>query len=131
MIIRYATDTDTAAIVRTVQPKGMAYNTATHVQADVKAGRLLVAEEAGRLLGSCAIVPETAWGYTAIKRMCVYTEGRGVASALVRFVCSLGLGVVGATPWNDNPAMAHILEKHGFQYQYTFAKNYNFYKKSA
>ena len=41
------------------------------------------------------------------------------------------LGEYGATPWNDNPAMCHIFEKCGFEYQYTFKTFYRFYKKSA
>lgn len=65
---------------------------------------------------------------------CVYSkksQGKGVASALINYICSLGLGALGAIPWNDNPAMCHVFEKFGFEYQYTFNTFYKFYKKSA
>jgi RimJ/RimL family protein N-acetyltransferase len=134
MEIRFATAADTLSIIRAIQNKHMDYNTTTQAKEDVKLGRLVVAEENGKLLGSCAIVKDERRGYTAIKRVCVYSSksrGKGVAQSLVGFVCSLGLGTLGATPWNDNPAMCHIFKKFGFEYQYTFLKYYDFYKKRA
>lgn len=134
MTIRYATSADTLRVMRSIQNKGMEYNTTAQVKMDIALGRLIVAEENGKLLGSLAIVEETDWNYTAIKRVCVYSKksrGKGIASALIAFVLTLNLGVLGATPWNDNPAMIHIFEKHGFVYQYTFMENYCFYKKCA
>lgn len=130
MTIRFANKNDTIRIIRSIQNKHMDYNTPAHVKADIAAGRLVVIEENGKLLGSCAIVKEEAWDYTAIKRVCVYSSksrGKGVAQNLIGFVCSLGLGTLGATPWNDNPTMCHIFQKFGFEYQYTFQQYYEFY----
>ena len=134
MIIRYATEKDTIRIIRAIQNKRMDYNTPADVREDVKAGHLIVAEENGKLLGSVAVFYKPHRGYYAITRVCVYSKkshGKGVASALIKYVLSLGLGEYGATPWNDNPAMCHIFEKYGFKYQYTFNTFYRFYKKSA
>lgn len=134
MIVRFASNEDTLSVIRSIQNKRMNYNTTAQAKQDISLGRLVVVEENGKLLGSCAIVKETNRGYTAIKRVCVYSKksrGKGVAQALIAFVCSLGLGTLGATPWNDNPAMCHIFKKFGFKYQYTFLENYDFYKKSA
>lgn len=134
MTIRFAKREDTIHIIRAIQNKRMDYNTPAQAKEDVNLGRLVVVEENGKLLGSCAIVKDERRGYTAIKRVCVYSSksrGKGVAQALVGFVCSLGLGTLGATPWNDNPAMCHIFQKFGFEYQYTFLKYYDFYKKNA
>jgi RimJ/RimL family protein N-acetyltransferase len=134
MTIRLATEKDTIRIIRAIQNKHMDYNTTADVRADVAAGRLFVAEENGKLLGSMAVFYKPHRGYYAITRGCVYSKksrGKGVASALVDYILSLGLGTYGATPWNDNPAMCHIFEKRGFEYQYTFKENYKFYKKSA
>ena len=134
MTIRFAKREDTIHIIRAIQNKRMDYNTPAQAREDVNLGRLVVVEENGKLLGSCAIVKDELRGYTAIKRVCVYSKksrGKGVAQSLVGFVCSLGLGALGATPWNDNPAMCHIFQKFGFEYQYTFLKYYDFYKKSA
>ena len=134
MIVRKASEKDTIRIIRAIQNKRMDYNTPADVREDVKNGVLFVAEENGKLLGSMVVFYKPHRGYYAITRGCVYSKksrGKGVASALVDYILSLDLGVYGATPWNDNPAMCHIFEKRGFVYQYTFKKNYRFYKKSA
>lgn len=134
MIIRYATEKDTVRIIRAIQNKHMDYNTPADVREDVNAQHLIVAEENGKLLGSVAVFYKPHRGYYAITRVCVYSKkshGKGVASALIKYVLSLGLGEYGATPWNDNPAMCHIFEKYDFKYQYTFNTFYRFYKKSA
>ena len=134
MIIRYATKKDTVRIIRAIQNKHMDYNTPADVREDVNAQHLIVAEENGKLLGSVAVFYKPHRGYYAITRVCVYSKkshGKGVASALINYVLSLGLGEYGATPWNDNPAMCHIFEKYGFKYQYTFNTFYRFYKKST
>ena len=134
MIIRQATEKDTIRIIRAIQNKHMDYNTPADVREDVNAQHLIIAEENGKLLGSVAVFYKPHRGYYAITRVCVYSKkshGKGVASALIQYVLSLGLGEYGATPWNDNPAMCHIFEKYGFKYQYTFNTFYRFYKKSA
>lgn len=134
MTIRKATEKDTIRIIRAIQNKHMDYNTPADVREDVKNGVLFVTEENGKLLGSMVVFYKPHRGYYAITRGCVYSKksrGKGVASALVDYILSLDLGVYGATPWNDNPAMCHIFEKRGFVYQYTFKENYKFYKKSA
>lgn len=134
MEIRYATNADQLSIIRAIQNKGMDYNTTADVKKDIALGRLLVAVENGKILGSVAVVYKAHRGYYAIMRMCVYSKaskGKGVASALVDFVLALDLGDYGATPWGENGAMVHILVKRGFVFQYTFNENYNFYKKSV
>lgn len=134
MTIRYATFNDTIHIIRAIQNKHFNYNTPSNVREDISAGRLIVAEENEKLLGSVAIVYKPHRSYYAIMRLCVYSKqnaGKGIASALIDFVLDLALGAYGATPWNDNSAMCHIFEKRGFIYQYTFKEKYRFYKKGA
>lgn len=134
MTVRFATSADTIHIIRAIQNKRMDYNTPQDVREDVNVGRLIVAEENGKLLGSVAIVYKPHRGYYAIMRMCVYAKtsaGKGIASTLIDYVLALNLGTYGATPWNDNPAMIHIFVKRGFEYQYSFKKKYDFYKKNA
>ena len=132
MTIRFATNADTIRIIRAIQNKHMDYNTPADVREDVKNGYLLVAEENGKLLGSVAVFYKPHRQYHAITRMCVYSkksQGKGVASALIDSVLALGFDTLGATPWDENPCMCHILEKRGFVYQYTFNTHYKFYKK--
>ena len=134
MTIRFATNADTIRIIRAIQNKHMDYNTPADVREDVKNGCLLVAEEDGKLLGSVAVFYKPHRQYHAITRMCVYSkksQSKGVASALIDSVLALGFDTLGATPWDENPCMCHILEKRGFVYQYTFNTHYKFYKKSA
>lgn len=134
MTIRFATNADTIRIIRAIQNKHMDYNTPADVREDIKNGCLLVAEENGKLLGSVAVFYKPHRQYHAITRMCVYSkksQGKGVASALIDSVLALGFDTLGATPWDENTCMCHILEKRGFVYQYTFNTHYKFYKKSA
>jgi RimJ/RimL family protein N-acetyltransferase len=134
MTIRFATNTDTIRIIRAIQNKHMDYNTPADVREDIKNGCLLVAEENGKLLGSVAVFYKPHRQYHAITRMCVYSkksQGKGVASALIDSVLALDFDTLGATPWDENPCMCHILEKRGFVYQYTFNTHYKFYKKTA
>lgn len=134
MTIRKATDEDLLYIIEEIKNKAMDYNTAEDVKNDIANNRLFVAVENNVILGSVAVVYKAHRGYYAIMRMCVYhTEyrGKGIATALIQYIISLDLGVYGATPWNDNPAMIHIFIKFGFTYQYTFNKKYEFYKKNA
>lgn len=131
MEIRFATAADTIHVMRSLQNKHIDYNTPAQAKNDIALGRLIVAVDGNKIVGSIAIVPEEEYQYTAIKRMCVYNKkyrGRGIAKALMEYVCALDLGTIGATPW-DNPATIHLLEKFGFKYQYTFMEHYNFYKK--
>lgn len=134
MEIRYATNADTIHIIRAIQNKKMDYNTTNDVKEDISNNRLLIATENGKVLASMAIVYKPHRGYHALMRMCVYSKkskGKGIAGKLVDYALSLNLGVYGGTPWADNPAMCHILEKRGFKYQYTFKENYKFYKTIA
>ena len=132
MIIRPATSADTIRIIRAIQNKHMDYNSPAHIKADISAGNLFVAEENGKLLGSVAVFYKPHRQYYAITRLCVYAKtsrGKGIASALIDYILSLGFPAVGATPWVDNGAVKHILEKRGFIFQYTFKTNYQFYLK--
>ncbi len=131
--VRFATAADTLRVVRGLQNKGMNFNTTAQAKADILAGHLLVAEIDGRIVGSLAVVP-TAHGYTGLKRGCVYNkknQGKGVLSAMFDFALSLGLGDYGCTPWIENTAVIHSLEKRGFHYEKTVCENYLVYVRKA
>lgn len=74
MIIRKATPQDTIRIIRAIQNKHMDYNTPADVREDVNAGRLFVAEENDKLLGSVAVYYKPHREYYAITRMCIYSK---------------------------------------------------------
>ena len=133
MIVRFATDSDKLRAVRSIQRNQTSYNTTAQMKEDIACGRLLVVEDNEKLLGSCALVEESSYGYTAIKRVMVYSKRsrrKGIATALITYACSLGLGTVGATPWGDNVSARSLFEKMGFEFQYQFGK-YCYYKKES
>lgn len=130
MNIRIATSADYIHICRSLQNKGIDYITTKQAKNDIDNNRLYIIENNGKIISQCALVPEPNYNYTAIKRMCVYNKknaGCGIANAFVNYFVSNFYDNLGCTPWEDNGAMRHILEKHGFVYQYTFLENYCFY----
>lgn len=132
MEIRYANSNDTLRIIRAIQNKKLDYNTPAHIKTDIQQGRLIIAVEGDKILGQVAIEPKPQFHYTGICRLCTYSkrwQGKGVATALLNYVCGLGLTDLGATPWDNNPVMCSLLEKFGFTYQYSFLEHYRFYKR--
>lgn len=132
MEVRFATEKDKIHAIRALQHNQTPYCTTAQLKEDLELGRLIIIEENGKLLGSCAIVEEPNWGYTAIKRLIVYSKksrGKGIADKLIKYVISLNLGTVGGTPWKNNSITRHLFEKNGFVFQYCFMENYCFYKR--
>jgi hypothetical protein len=132
MFIRLATEKDYSYIAHALASKGINYIKPSHAKTDIAAGRLYVVEDEGRILAQCALVEEKEHGYTAMKRMIIYRKennGRGISSMFIQFFSMFNCPI-GATPWTENERMKHILRKHGFVYQYTFAENYMFFLKT-
>lgn len=132
MKIRYATQDDMIRIIRAIQNKKFDYNTPTHIKEDIANNRLIIAVDDNKILGQVAIVPKPEFDYTGVCRLCVYSkksEGKGVATALLEFVCALGIDNLGATPWDTNPTTCHLFEKFGFTFQYSFLEHYRFYRR--
>lgn len=133
MEIRYASKKDTLSVVRSLQNKKIDYNTTKQAKEDIANNRMIVVVDNNKIVASCALVEEPTYNYTAIKRLCVFNNKnrrKGYGSALMNYVCSLGIKNLGATPWNNTGAI-RLFEKFGFKYQYTFLENYNFYLKKA
>lgn len=134
MTIRKATTADYIHIVRSIQNKKLDYFNATHVRADIECGRCYVAEEQGKLIASMSLVYDATHNYHAMKRLSVFSKknnGRGLASMLIAHLVSECKGSkIGCTPWTDNTAMHHILEKQGFKCEYIFAEKWCFYSKT-
>jgi len=133
MEIRYATKKDYKKISRSLYNKKISYNTPLHAKNDILSNNLIIAIDNGKILGSVALQDKPEFDYMGVCRVCIYNKknnGKGIASALLKYVCSLGIENLGATPWNTNPTMCHLFEKFGFEYQYTFMEHYCFYKKT-
>jgi RimJ/RimL family protein N-acetyltransferase len=134
MEIRLATSADYKRIATALRNKGIDYITPAHARTDIDKAQLYVLTEGDVLIAQCALVYEPAHQYHAIKRLVVSNRrhcGRGVAQQFLTFFCAMDLPALGCTPWVDNLRMQHLLRKNGFEYQYTFLHNYQFYKKTA
>jgi len=132
MFIRLATHEDYCYIAHALARKAIDYNRPSQAKADIAAGRLYVLIDEGQIIAQCALVEETAYGYTALKRMLVYRKqncGKGTMGRFIEFFLQFSCPL-GATPWADNEQVKYILRKYGFEYQYTFAEKYEFFLKN-
>ena len=129
MTVRLATAADIPYITHALASKQIDYIKPSQARADIVSGRLYVLEHEGQLLAQCALVPEEQYNYTALKRMVAYKRSckvKGIADKFINHFVTMG-HTLGATPWSENNKMKHILTKHGFEYQYTFMNNYEFF----
>lgn len=134
MEIRFATMKEVKSITASIRNKKIDYNTPSMVKKDIEESRLIIAVEDNKILGQLALVDEPRFSYVAIKRLCVYNKknkGKGIASALINYACNYTNKPIGASPWTNNLASISLFKKHGFEYQYTYLKNYNFYLKKC
>jgi RimJ/RimL family protein N-acetyltransferase len=134
MEIRKATQADYKSIALALRNKNIPYITPAHALADIENEQLFVMCENGKVIAQCALVHEPMFEYHAMKRMTIYNkanQGRGIAQAFISFFCAMNLPALGCTPWADNAPMQHLLRKFGFEYQYTFLENYQFFKKTT
>ncbi len=132
MEIRKATEADYIKVVRSVQCKKIAYITPSHVRQDIQNEQQFIMVEGTKLIAMLSLVYDPVHKYYAMKRLCVpnkRNQGKGYAVQMIQYVSSLVDGKVGCTPWVDNLAVRHTLEKLGFKYEYTFDEVWCFYSK--
>lgn len=133
MYIRLAQNSEAKSISCSIRNKKIDYNTARHVYEDLRNKRLYVLiDNNEKIIASCALVEESNYNYTAIKRLAIFKKenyGKGIASQFIKFFINTVDSSLGCTPWIDNIAMKKLLEKFGFQLQYIFSENHCFYLK--
>ena len=106
--------------------------TPTQVFCDFQAGREYIVVEGNKILATVSLVEEPQYGYTAIKRLCILNkknQGKGIARFVLREIQRMVKGRIGATPWDDNSKMCHLLESEGFHLEYKFMEKWCFYVK--
>jgi len=133
MEIRRAVNADYIKIVRAIQNKGIEYITPAHVREDISLGRQFVMVDNNKVIAILSLVWDAEYGYFAMKRLCVtnkQNKGKGYAQMMLKHVSAQANGKVGCTPWIDNGAMRHSLEKLGFSLEYVFAEKWCFYSKN-
>ena len=134
MEIRRAINADYIKIVRAIQNKHIEYITPAHVKEDIALGRQFVMMDGEKVIAILSLVYDADYGYFAMKRLCVLNKknnGKGYAQMMLRVVSGQANGKVGCTPWIDNGAMRHTLEKLGFTLEYVFSEKWCFYSKNV
>jgi len=132
MELRKATEKDYRTVWYAVRPKKIKYCTCGAISNDYIHKQLYVVVEGDRVLATLSLVPETEYGYTAVKRLCILNkknQGRGIARFALHEVQRMVSGRIGATPWEDNAPMRHLLEAEGFMLQYVFNERWCYYAK--
>lgn len=134
MELRLATQEDLNKVRDAVDQKKIQYITVELLQSDLNYKRLYVVVNNGIILATVSLVPDMQYGYTAIKRLQVcdkrYTR-HGIGRFAVHEITKLAHGRVGATPWEDNVVMRHLLESEGFELKYIFDIKWCFYCKTV
>jgi len=135
MRIRVATKEDYLWIARVIGKKNLSYCTANQIKDDFTWNRLYCVYEGDKVLGTFSLVYDEQWDYVAIKRLCVLNKknhGKGIARfAIHEILRYLHNCKVGATPWEDNTTVRHILEAEGFKMEYKFMEHWCFYVKEV
>lgn len=131
-MIRKATAHDYKKIALALYNKKIPYITAAHSKEDIKNNRQYVIEEEGKIIAIVSIVYDAQYNYYAIKRLCVLNKknnGKGYAFQLLSYCAALSFPKIGCTPWSDNQAMRHMLNKLNFKLEYIFNEKWCFYSK--
>ena len=132
MRIRLATQTDTYKIRNAVHRKNLLYCTPYQIADDFTNKRLYCVYEGDKVLATLSLVEEPEYGYTAVKRLCILNkknQGKGIARFALHEIQRMVSGRIGATPWEDNTAVRHILEAEGFKMEYKFMGHWCCYSK--
>ena len=125
---------DWVRINNAVCRKHIDFCTPTQIWDDFKEGRLYAVKEGDKVLATVSLVEEQEYGYTAVKRLCILNKkncGKGIARFTLHEIQKQVQGRIGATPWDTNNKMRHLLESEGFKLAYVFDDKWCFYVKSV
>lgn len=135
MELRKANKKDLMKVCHAVGYKtNLPYIRTEDVVSDFLYERLYVVVEEKKVLATLSLVEEPSYGYTAIKRLCILNKkncGKGIARFAIHEVQRIVMGKIGATPWDDNLPMRHLLETEGFHLEYVFSEKWCFYSKEV
>lgn len=134
MELRKANKYDFIKINNAVSKKNIPFCRSEQICSDFVRERLYAIVEGDKVLATLSVVEEPSYRYTAIKRLCILNkknQGKGIARFAIHEIQKIITGRIGATPWEDNCAMRHILEAEGFKMEYKFAGNWCFYSREV
>ena len=134
MELRKTTRKDLMKVCRAIGYKtNLPYIRVEDAMFDFLHDRIYVVAEGEKVLATISLVPEPDYEYTAVKRLCILNkknQGKGIARFALHEVQRMVSGRIGATPWEDNTPMRHLLEVEGFILQYVFDERWCFYAKN-
>lgn len=127
---------DYITVCRMVQNKQLGYITPALLKKDIQANELYLLKIDNKIVCFAARVYCAGFNNYAIKRLCVpnkKNKGKGYAGELLHYLittreCNMDLV---CTPWIDNSAMRHMLEKNGMKLKYVFDKVWCLYETQA
>ena len=134
MELRKANDEDFRKISHAVNMKKISFCTPSHIAMDFIYSRLYAVVENGKVLATVSLVEELEYGYMAVKRLCILNkknQGKGIARFALHEIQKEVKGRIGATPWDNNDTMKHLLETEGFKMEYKFMEHWCFYVKEV
>lgn len=134
MELKKADTMDWVRIHNALCRKQIPFCTPSQVFHDFEQGRLYAVVEDGKVLATVSLVEEPLYKYIAVKRLCILNKkncGKGIARFALHAIQGQVSGRIGATPWEDNHAVRHILESEGFVLQYVFSEKWCFYMKEV
>lgn len=129
MECRFATKQDKRSILCSIGNKKIDFITRAHLNNDIDNEKVIVCVENEKILGSISLIRSNKYCDYMAKRLCVYNKKnyrKGVADSLIGFLSTFNHSI-GCTPWTSNKTTIHLLEKYGFQYQYTFNGCWEYY----
>ena len=134
MELRKAEMMDWVRVFNALCRKNIPFCTPSQVFEDFRQDREYVVVENGKVLATVSLVEEPHYGYIAIKQLCILNKkncGKGIARFAIHEVQKIVMGKIGATPWDDNLPMKHLLETEGFHLEYVFSEKWCFYSKEV
>lgn len=132
MELRKATHKDLMKIIHAIGYKDLPYITKSQENLDYNKKQLYVVADGEKVLACVSLVWESQYEYFAVKRLCILNKrnrGKGIARFALRELQKVVNGRIGATPWDDNSKMCHLLESEGFHLEYKFMEKWCFYVK--
>lgn len=133
MIITKAVEADYIHILRAMQNKHIEYISMQQIRIDIYNSCMYKCVDNGKIIAILSVVWDKTYNYYAIKRLCILQKknrGKDITELFIDYIIGKYSGKIGCTPWVDNSAMRHILEKKGFVLEYIFSEKWCFYSRS-
>lgn len=128
MITKVTSEIDFYSILPNVIEAEIDFLTEKHLTTDFNANNLYMNKKDNQIVGICSLEYSEEFSVTYIKRLLIFKQGKGYAKEFLSYFCSLGIRPLAITPFTENKATISIIKSLGFEYKYTFLKDYLYYE---